>query len=404
MHFDPVPAHDLLIATSCRSDPATAVVRALRTPLDWTYLTEQCLQHRVAPALLGALAVAPAELVPVEFLDALKTYCQEQRSKSRELLDELFMILDELDRHSVPTVPFKGPLLGELVFGDFGLRSPGDIDLLVHSEHVGKVCEVLANRGYIDGGARPGAAPLTSDQRRLYERFQCEYQFVRLKDEMVVEPHWELSQRPLAIDVDYVGMLARARPTRLCGREVTVLAPEDLLLALCVHGAKHHWQRLAWLRDVAGVLTKWPSLDLGACLTRAEDLGCGRLLMLSLAVVSACSGQELPGSARETIERDSQVEDLEQRVFRTLFSVDLPEPRNDRIDSFRMRLRERPADRFRYAARTWLTPRRHHLELVALPSKLVWGYYPLKIGLDIAIAIVNAVRGRQMAEEGDEVA
>ena len=184
-----------------------------------------------------------------------------------------------------------------------------------------------------------------------------------------------------------------------------MLAPEDLLLALCVHGAKHHWQRLAWLRDVAGVLTKWPALDLDACLSRAQHLGCGRLLRLSLSLVGSCSSHKLPQSVHEAIARDPRIEELERSVFRTLFAVDPPEPRNDQINSFRMRLRERRVDRWRYAARTWLTPRRHHLELVSLPSALVWGYYPLKIGLDYALApLVNAVRGRQMAEQRDEVA
>lgn len=376
-----------MLAVTCLKGTATSAIEAaLAAPLDWTRVVELALAHRLAPPLLAALEAAAPTLVPADILAALRVHCQRLREHSEALTVELFELLDALAGRAVPVVPFKGPLLGELLFGDAAMRSAGDLDLLVHHIHVRQVREVLEARGYVDGDQPPEGPALTVVQRRLYERYQCEYLFVRPHDDMAVEPHWDLTQRTLAMDVDYPGMLDRARPARLAGREVWALAPDDLLLALCVHGAKHHWERLAWIRDVAAVLAKWPDLDLEGAAQRLRGRGCERLFLLSLEVARRCAGAALPAAVVAAIERDPSIRKLSQEVSDGLFQPGRSEPRNDRVEAFRFHLRERWSDRLRYAAMTWLTPRRRHLEAVALPRGLSWAYYPLKIGIDFAFA------------------
>ena len=203
-------------------------------------------------------------------------------------------MLNALAERSIVAVPFKGPLLAEMVFGDFSLRSPGDLDLLVRRHDVEAVCDVLESRGYRDAGRGPGSFRLNPTQRRMYERLHCEYQFVRLSDDMVVEPHWAFSQRALAIDLDCEGMYARAQPTVLAGRSVQSLTPSDLLLTLAIHGSKHHWERLSWIRDLAALLNRFRELDLATCLADARRAGCGRVLLLSLWLAHQGAGADLP--------------------------------------------------------------------------------------------------------------
>ncbi len=386
------PEHDLLLAaTSVTSSAEEAVSRALYNTTDWTRVIELALHHRVAPALLMALDRADSSLVPGDLLTALRDHCTILRAQSDLLTNELCLLLDALAGRSVTAIPFKGPLLGELLFGDAGLRTPGDIDLLIRPGDVVQVCDVLEERGYVDAYQRDDMPRMTPVQQEMYRQFQCEYQFIRESDGIVVEPHWGLSQRPLAIDVDYSQMLDRARPTLLGGRSVLTLAPDDLLLALCIHGAKHHWERLAWIRDVAALLATHPGLDLEACLAHARKQGCGRILLLGLAVAQECAGSHLPESVQQLIERDTVTLNLRRTVVAGLFGPPRQEPRNDRVEYFRLRMRERWTDQIRYVGRTWATPRRHHIEMVALPGILQWAYVPLKLGVDFAILPVWGV-------------
>ena len=380
------PEGDLLLAAASVSGAASdSIDRALSVPLDWTRVVTLTLAHRMAPSLLVALERSAPTRVPDDVLQALRIHCQRLREQSVTLVGELFAVLDALDARSVAAIPFKGPLLGDLLFADAAARAPGDLDLLVRPGDVTAVRQTLEARGYVDADQPPDQPPLSDVQRRMYERYQCEYLFVRPHDEMAIEPHWDLSQRPLALDVDYRGMLDRARPVRLSGRMVLSLAPDDLLVALCVHGAKHHWERLAWIQDVAGVLATWPDLDVAAAVERARRRGYARLLLVSLAVAEACTGVPLAPSIRQAIAADPTVGVLLREIVDGLFLDHRTEPRNDRVDPFRIRLRERWSDRLRYTWRTRLTPRRRHLETVALPQRLRWVYYLVKWGTDLAL-------------------
>jgi hypothetical protein len=384
------PEHQLLLAAAyCGRGPRPSIDEPLSAELNWTTVIELALQHRLTPALLAALERADRSLVPPEILDALRTHCGHLQRACDAMVDELFAILDLLARDSVLAVPFKGPMLAELLYGGRGQRAPGDLDILVAADDVRRVCAVLESRGYVDAEG----PPLTAAQQRMYRWLQCEYYFARERDGLIVEPHWAFSQRRLAIDVDYAGMLGRARPTQLAGRTVPMLVPEDLLLALCIHGAKHHWERLAWIRDVSALLTAMPGLDVEACLARARSCGCERVLLVGMGVARRYAGAALPATIERMIAADRQALNLEREVGRWLFDAGRRSPVNDRVDRFRFLIRERWRDRLRYVTRTWLFPGRDHLEMVALPEPLLWAYFPVKWAHDyVALPLWRVVR------------
>jgi hypothetical protein len=378
----------LLAATSVTgAETRQSLDEALSSSPDWTAVIELAINHRMTPALLAALEVSDTAVVPADLLDALREHCSQLRAQSIAIVNELFALLDTLSFRSVVAIPFKGPLLGEFLFADVGMRYPGDLDILVRSEDLSSVCEVLEARGYVDAGLRPGYPPLTDAQKSMYRRFHCEHTYVLQPDGVVVEPHWRLSQRTLAVEDDYRGMLDRARTSTICGRSVLTLAPEDLLLALCIHGAKHHWERLTWIRDVGGLIKRCPDLDFEVCMERARLSGCTRLFLLGLAVARRSADLKLPSTIERMIESDRTTLALEQQVMAWLFDTDKEPPRNDRIDRFRFMIRERWRDRIRYVTRTMLWPRRTHLEIVALPRPLIGLYFPLKWGYEIAASL-----------------
>jgi putative nucleotidyltransferase-like protein len=349
---------------------------ALAERPDWTSVVSMALEHGMTPALLAALEVVDQSLVPSELLIALREHCNALRDRSLYLVAELHAILESLERESVEAIAFKGPLLAELLFDDVGKRLPGDLDLLVHPGDVSRVCELIEARGYVDN--LRGAASLTPAQHRIYRRSQCEYQFVRVSDGVIVEPHWAFAQRLLAIDLDYHGMFDRARSISLGGRQIRSLATEDLLLTLCVHGGKHRWERLAWIRDVSALLARWPDLNLDSCIALARSTGCARLLLLGLTLARRCAHVRLPAGIDRLIDADETIVALEKQVMMGLFDPVKPPFHLAKVDRFLFRLRERWPDRMRYVCRTLLMPHSGHIEMVALPSPFLWAYYPLR--------------------------
>jgi hypothetical protein len=128
-------------------------------------------------------------------------------------------------RLGVPAVALKGAALVELVYDSPGERTMGDVDLLVPGPEWRRACEAIGGRELVTDGR-----PITS--RHDYCRA------FRADGDVTFELHRYLAPRPL-FAVDTAGILDRARPSP---RGLLVPSPEDLLLSLCVHAAKHGFE------------------------------------------------------------------------------------------------------------------------------------------------------------------
>jgi hypothetical protein len=374
--LDEPEARLLLACARPRLEPLpAAVVAELVAGLDWTRAIERALHHGVAPALATGLAAAPPDLVPADIQDGLKTYCDSARARNAALTVELHAILAALAADGIQALPFKGPLLTEMLYGDLGQRAPGDLDFLVRRRDVTRSCDHLVARGYRD--AHRSSVVMTAVQHEVYRRYQCEYQFVRDSDGMVVEPHWAFAQRMWAVAFDYEAQFARARPGTLAGVTLATQAHEDLLLLLCVHGAKHEWARLVWIRDVATLLDRY-DLDSELALRRAREQGCARMLLVGVEVAHRLLGARVSAGLRRAIDDDPLASSLATDTVAGLFTNDREEPSNRRITRFVFRVHDDGVARARYVLRTLLMPRRDHIEMVALPAALAWLYYPLR--------------------------
>ena len=169
----------------------------------------------------------------------------------------------------------------------------------------------------------------------------------------------------------------------LFGTQVRCPSPEDLLLALAVHGTKHLWERLAWVCDVASLVNTRPDFDWPRVLRLAREARVGRMLGLALRLARGLAGADLPenlplDAGDETLSR------LSAEVTAAMFSNVEPVPigfaRNVR---FNLRARAGMRERLDYL-RFVLTPTDGDLSAVSLPAGMSFAYYllrPLRLAL-----------------------
>ena len=70
----------------------------------------------------------------------------------------------------------------------------------------------------------------------------------------IVELHATLSPRAFPFALELTRMWPRRCVVTLMGQPLAAPGAEDLLLILCMHGAKHLWKNLGWICDVAELL------------------------------------------------------------------------------------------------------------------------------------------------------
>jgi hypothetical protein len=96
------------------------------------------------------------------------------------------------------------------------------------------------------------------------------------------------------------------------------LAPEELLVVLCIHGSKHAWEDLKWACDVAELLRRRRAIDWSRVLFLSHEWGCRRMLFMGLAMARTLFDTPLPRPVQDAIAADWDIQDLAKRMPRQL--------------------------------------------------------------------------------------
>lgn len=372
------PEHELLLLCVHRgaaADIRERIVELARAKLDWGYLFLLARRHAVLPLLYRGLE--DVDSLPDDFRAKLRDEFRKNATRNTLLAGEMSRLALLFEAEGVPLLAYKGPALAQQAFGDIMLRRFIDLDVLVRRTDARRAGELLLSLGY----SKPEG--LTESHEEFLLRRQHNLAYTRDKGLMIVELHWEVAPARFAAVPVGEGVWERSTTVKLYGTDVRCPSPEDLLLALAVHGTKHLWERLAWVCDVAALVNSQPSFDWSHVLRRAEESRVERMLQLVLRLARGLAGAELPEGLFDKHD-DEVVSALSKEVTAVMFSgaeyVPIGFVRNV---GFNLRARGRLRERLDYL-RFILTPTDGDLSAVSLPAGMSFAYYllrPLRLAL-----------------------
>jgi hypothetical protein len=347
-----------------------------RSALDWSEVLRLAEHHGVLP-LVARNLIEHARGLPAEVERTLRSAYEANLRRSLWFTVELARIMQHFGRRQLRVVPYKGAVLAQSLYRNLGLRSFSDLDFLISSTDFGRAKQALAEIGY-----RP-AADLTPAVERLWLRTGYERAFDSAAGKNLVEVQWALLPYFYGVDLGVEDLMARAGRTVVGGCDVPCLAPEDSLLVLCLHAAKHLWTRLIWLSDIAETLqtqSQAQTIDYSLAFGRARALGIDRILGVSFWLVKNVLRVQLPQAAEEMITADPRVSALGAEFAARLLrgaSYDF-----ESTEYFRLilKLRERRGDRWRYLWRLVWTPGVGDVAAVQLPEALFPLYRIVRMG------------------------
>jgi Uncharacterised nucleotidyltransferase len=335
---------------------------ARERPVDWQAVLRLAHEHGTSSLLYQNLSRF-ADAIPPAVLVSLRERYQTNVHKSLFLARELIRILDCLGTMGIDVISYKGVVLSEIYYGDMALRQTGDIDLFVRKRDVIRIQEAARDLGYTQ------RVPVPQDAEEDYVASGYECSFDSPAGPGLLEIQWALQPRFYAVDFDMEGLFARAENVPVAGHQMQTPCAEDLLLVLCVHAAKHVWERLIWLCDIAQILKRenfnWESVQ-----SRARELGIERIVSVTLLLANRLLAAPIPPPIEKSIFADRTAGALAEEIAGGMaagFSYDVQQ-----VSYFRlmMRLRERRADRLRFLARLAFTPGPGEWEAVRLPKVL----------------------------------
>jgi Uncharacterised nucleotidyltransferase len=334
--------------------------------LDWSGLVRLAAAHSVAPMLRQALRDA---LLPDEIARELRVAFEANVRWNLNLGAELIRLAELFNNRGIAFVPIKGPLLSQRLHGDPAIRSPGDLDFLIHPGDILRVRDALVAEGY----ALKSALHWPSDSAYLRCR-DGELSFVSEVRNVGVDVHWRVVPAYYASPFDVEDIWSSLVSTRFAGRDLPDLSANHLMLFLCAHGTKHAFERLGWVCDVACCLRAVPDLDWRALLATSARAGTTRQLLTGLRVAAGLLGASLPARLPE----DPAVDGLVQIVRQRLLAGVLPVTPTSKLIPFCLRVFESRRHRLRFLAGHLIEPSPAEYQALKLPPALYFLYYPLR--------------------------
>jgi hypothetical protein len=299
---------------------------------DWDRVLELSRRHGVTPLLSRGIDALEAADAAIEMSERVRAGLTERTRATAmhnvRFATELHELLDGFEDRGIRALPFKGPALEAVAYGDVGMRAYGDLDVLVPREDVTRAVDALESRGY-----RWADVPRLDDAAILGGPFTkplvAEYELER--EQLTVEVRWRIGDADQPFSSDVETLWKRRETASIAASAAPVLAPEDRLRMLAFHGTKHKWHLLKWASDFAAALAA-TDVDWTDLLEQARHHGDERRLLIGVSLVEALFDVSIPGGVRARLDADPRAERLAAAAVEELCAERTTRPdRRDRL-------------------------------------------------------------------------
>ena len=337
----------------------------------WEAFFEMAARHAIVPLVEHRLAGLGPDSVPTEISASLRLAAEQSAVQSLRLAGDLIAVASALSTAAVEAIPFKGPTLAALLYGNLSLRQFQDLDILVHPEDVERARSALTGLGYSP------VLVYDEDQRASLQLSGHHEQFAQRETGTTIELHWSLNNRSLTRD-SFEFHWWENRQTALIGSaSMRTLGVEQLLLYLCLHGGKHSWGRLSWLCDFQRALATYPNANWERVWALAAESGAVRMVGIGLSLIDVLfDGAALTEVAASGRRPDADVDGVSAVIASRLRDPAAPIPALD--FSVQLRSRERRRDQMRYTWHLIVEPHASDVSRLGLPRALHSMYFILR--------------------------
>jgi hypothetical protein len=325
-------------------------------------------RHGLIPLVYHTLRDLSSDIdIPSTLLSKLQARYKLIAQKNMLMSAELIKIVKLLAKHDIKAIPFKGPSLAQLAYGDITLRVFGDLDILVNKEDIDRVYQILQTIHY------ERYLSLTPYQYQVWLKYSHDLGLTNKSKNIHLEMHWSFFDEdyPMQIDMD---SFDSTTSTTINNNSIDTFEIESLLFYLSIHGSKHLFERISWIKDLDMMIRlqdiHWDKID--KLMKTNPDFT--KMFLLGLQLSWHLYSTPLPTDIKEQIANHPELKTLQQ------FIIDSWATTHHKFAQTKMMLLLFPnlKTRLSYLHKIILKPQLHEYWYIDLPKSLHWGYYLIR--------------------------
>ena len=218
--------------------------------IDWDVFNNLVKFHKVGALIQNKFCESYEEYLPENTVSLLKQTARLNAAGILLLSSELIKISHKLHVNHIPVLAMKGLAISHWLYDSPGLRSSGDIDLLINSKNWKSALTCMKKLGY---EMSPIADRLVPDSRfsKQFIQAQKDVSFKHKHNSTYVELHWRFAPNNDVFPLEFDKAWDARTEFDIRGNSISQLSDEMHAVYLCYHGARHGWDKLFWLYDIA---------------------------------------------------------------------------------------------------------------------------------------------------------
>jgi len=223
---------------------------------------------------------------------------------------QLLYLIDLLQKQNISLIPLKGPLLSQHAYKDLSLRPFSDLDILVFEKDLPKVAHTLLKLGYesehsLEALSHPYVLQKSSD-----------ISFVHPQSQVIIELHWKLLKSASHSLSDINALFQHSIKHNFQNTQLASLPLEEEFLYLCVHGAKHRFERIEWMNDINQLFILYKNtFNWDKLFFLAKEESYQTPYALALKILQQRYQQNIPHKKSQALMRSKTVLSLYKKVF-----------------------------------------------------------------------------------------
>jgi len=251
----------------------------------WAIVLMDAQKHSILPLLYYHLTQFHKEIqIPTNILKQLKQAYFHSSLENTQVYYDLSKVLGEANISNIPIIVLKGVAIASSIYPNVALRPMSDLDLLVKSEDIRMVHELLLRLGWkCMNGRVQSENRIKFNHALLYKKYEL---YIDLHLKIIELPKLNPWTNAVSIKIDF--------------NKTLVLGTGDIILFLCNHLCKHitsssYVTELIKFYDIAQVLRKSKeSIDWNYIVQNAYINQCEHIIYCILDFIKTEFEEDIP--------------------------------------------------------------------------------------------------------------
>ena len=338
------------------------------------HLTTLASRHGILPLVYQTLKSLHATryTLHAEILAAFKQQYLTIAQRNMLMSAELLRIINLLRENNIEALAFKGPALSQMAYGDITLRQYSDLDILVDGKDAYEAGRLMSGNGHTP------ILPLSILSNKTCLHTAKDFSLMS-KGGVHTELHWRLFEKKYNISLLSCAAEQKCQSVTINGKAVKTLQNELLLVYLCLHGAKHAFERIEWICDIDRLIRSG-EVDWVHVISLAEQSHSKRSFYLGLSLAHTLLRTPVPENLMPAVQ-DETIQTLQSLVLSQMMQE--KEGRSDfeknrETFAFQSRLFDTRYDMLRFKLSTFFKISTTDCQTFVLPEQLKFLYIILR--------------------------